>query len=781
MTNISAPRVHVNEIVDPWLDEPANNNPVSPLHQVALDWAACNVPVFPCLPRSKKPAVAGGFHAATTNREQIGAWWKTWPDANPAFEPEANGLAVIDPEFDAAPNWANGHPLPATFTVKTPRGGKHLYFEGSLPSTMARLAKRVDTRGKGGYVLLPGCIVFDEETGTTGTYTIEHDVDYAPLPAWLVQWGEAHASRERKEASVATGKPVTEEHLRKLLAYIDPDAPRDDWRDTVAAIHATPLVDDPGASKRRQLAHEYSEGKLDRLGRYKDKLPAKYTDAAAVDAVFDTMPPCEGGVRYGTLFAMAQAGGYEGGPAQESSAETFKNYKPDQVLVQKAAGKTVDGEIEKVVAGSDDDLALGFTSVHGQRVRYVAEWNRWLAFDGRRWVEVKEPFIWNLVRPLLREYANRMGGDSANARRKITSKNTIANVASLARGDVLARAGQWDSDPWLLNTPAGLVDLRTGVLQASDRNAYCTKMTGVAPDASEHPLWSKFLRVVTAGDIELQQYLQRLVGYSLTGLTVEHILAFLYGTGANGKGVFLGTLNGILADYARVAPVDTFTETKGERHPTDMAMLQGARLVSAQETDAGRYWAEAKVKALTGGDKIAARFMRGDFFEYIPNFKLVIAGNHKPRLHNVDEAIRRRLHLVPFTVTIPEKDRDPELPEKLRQEWPAILRWAIEGCLDWQTFGLAPTAAVLDTTTDYFIAQDPLARWIEAKCVQEPGAWASHQALYESFCSHERIEGNNFPIGPKNFTQRMESQRFKPKRGDGRDRSRGFCGIALRR
>src|SRR5262249_34565131 len=152
-------------------------------------------------------------------------------------------------------------------------------------------------------------------------------------------------------------------------------------------------------------------------------------------------------------------------------------------------------------------------------------------------------------------------------------------------------------------------------------------------------------------------------GYALTGSTREHALFFLYGPGANGKSVFMNTVAAIVGDYAKTAPVDTFIEATHERHPTDLAGLMGARLVTASETQKGRRWDEAKVKTLTGGDKIAARFMRGDFFEYAPQFKLVISGNHKPSLRNVDEAIRRRFHLVPFTVTIPEQERDRDLPE----------------------------------------------------------------------------------------------------------------------
>ena len=230
-------------------------------------------------------------------------------------------------------------------------------------------------------------------------------------------------------------------------------------------------------------------------------------------------------------------------------------------------------------------------------------------------------------------------------------------------------------------------DLRTCIGRAPDPRDYITKKTGCrcAPAGTPHPLWTKFLDRITDGNSELQSFLQRYCGYCCTSFTNEHVFAFAYGTGANGKSTFINTIAKIFGDYATVADMSTFITSNNERHPTDLAKLVGARLVVAQETQKGRRWDETKIKALTGGDKITARFMRQDFFDFTPTFKLFICGNHKkPRLTSVDEAIRRRLLLVPFTVQIPLAERDKELPDKLKPEWPGILRWMIDGCLDWQ-------------------------------------------------------------------------------------------------
>jgi len=256
-----------------------------------------------------------------------------------------------------------------------------------------------------------------------------------------------------------------------------------------------------------------------------------------------------------------------------------------------------------------------------------------------------------------------------------------------------------------------------------------TKITAVAPEG-DCPLWRKFLAEITGNDDELQGFLQRFAGYSLTGSILEHALFFFYGTGTNGKGVFLNTLTAVLADYAAVAPMEAFVVTQGERHPTDLAGLRGAGLVTAQETERGRRWAESKVKALTGGDPITARLMRQDFFTYMPTFKLAIAGNHKPSLSGVNAAIRRRLHLIPFTVTIAKPDK--KLPEKLRPEWPGILQWVIDGCLQWQREGLNPPNAVREATDAYLAQEDSFRQWVEDCCVVGRNRWTTPVAELEN-------------------------------------------------
>jgi putative DNA primase/helicase len=317
-----------------------------------------------------------------------------------------------------------------------------------------------------------------------------------------------------------------------------------------------------------------------------------------------------------------------------------------------------------------------------------------------------------------------------------------------------------------------------------------TKITAVGP-GGECPLWHAVLARITGGDGELIDFLQRVAGYSLTGLTRDHAMFFGYGTGANGKGTFLNTLTGIMGTgptgYATIAPMETFTASQSDRHPTDLAMLRGARLVTAQETEEGRRWAESKIKALTGGDPITARRMRQDFFTFTPTFKLFIAGNHKPGLRGVDEAMRRRLNLIPFTVTIPKAERDPELPEKLKTEWPGILAWAIEGCLHWQQIGLNAPASVREATDDYLEAEDALGQWIAERClvagqvtngraIMRP-LYATTAQLFGSWKDWAEQAGEFVP-SQKRFSQALAARGFLPKRQDGTGRM-GFQGIEV--
>jgi putative DNA primase/helicase len=469
-------------------------------------------------------------------------------------------------------------------------------------------------------------------------------------------------------------------------------------------------------------------------------------------------------------------------PERPAEYHLWPREKQDAFFADLMKARSADADeaaTDRPPAFSDEALALRFAHRHDGDLRFVAAWSKWLVWDGARWRFDDTLHAFERARVICREAATECNkGKTAVA---IASAKTVAAVDRLARADrrLAATVDQWDADHWLLNTPDGVLDLRTGKMRPNRPDDHITKITTVGPRGN-CPRFLAFLERIAGGDPELVSYLQRVLGYGLTGETREHALFFAHGTGANGKSVLLSTIAGIMGDYHRTAPIETFVAGNSERHPTDLAGLRGARLVTAIETEEGRRWAESKIKSLTGGDMIAARFMRQDFFEYRPSFKLVIAGNHRPSLRSVDEAIRRRFHLVPFAVTIPPEERDGDLAEKLKAEWPGILAWLIEGCLAWQTEGLRPPKAVVDATAAYMEAEDAIAAWIDEKCERNPGAWESSTALFASWSSWANAAGEH-PGSVRRFSQALESRSFAPsrKRLGGSNPLRGFDGLRL--
>ncbi len=426
---------------------------------------------------------------------------------------------------------------------------------------------------------------------------------------------------------------------------------------------------------------------------------------------------------------------------------------------------------------SDDDLAARHLQRMRQLTLWCEMWGRWLVWNGDRWLKDETLAVQDQVRQTMREIANRVLQDpelKPDKRQRqadrISSYKTIQNVERMARTyrHVATHPDEWDADLWALNTPGGVVDLRTGATTPHAVGDRFTKITAVAPGGG-CPTWLQFLDRATGGDVQLQGFLKRMCGYALTGEVREHALFFVYGTGGNGKGTFLNTITHIMGDYQRVSGAETFTESPGDRHTTELARLQGARLVTAQETEEGKRWAESRIKALTGGDPITARFMRQDDFTFIPQFKLVIVGNHKPAFRNVDEAIRRRLHLIPFTASIPASERDPLLPVKLKAEAGGILAWMIEGCREWATHGLQPPAVVKESTDQYLGAEDSLQQWLD-ECCEIGTGFASSKALFSSWAKWCEQSGE-FTGTMKRLMSKLESrgisvgQKFQGKRG----------------
>lgn len=402
---------------------------------------------------------------------------------------------------------------------------------------------------------------------------------------------------------------------------------------------------------------------------------------------------------------------------------------------------------------SDRWLAERVIRTKGDRLRYSPETGRWYVWNGRRW----EPDTTLRARDEIGDALSDIGAnvrataktkaaiaEAVRESRRIESVSTLDAVIKLvqARGEIAVRQDSLDADPWLLNTPSGAVDLRSGRMELASPEQLSTKLTTVGPDLDlSSPIWNKFLLEATGSDTLLVGYLQRLIGYALTGSTEEQVLVFVWGPGGNGKSVFLNAVRDVMGDYAKVAAMDAFTASKWDKHTTDLADLVGARLVTASETQSDRAWDEQRVKQLSGGDPVKARFMRQDNFQFTPTFKLIFVGNHKPAIRDPDGAMRRRFHLVPFTFKPPVIDKT--LGDRLKAEYPAILGWAIRGALEWKHRGLDAPAIVKEATEEYLEGEDAVGRWLSERAIPQEGAITSAVKLFENWREWCGINGEH--------------------------------------
>ncbi|MDY6986956.1 MAG: phage/plasmid primase, P4 family [Thermodesulfobacteriota bacterium] len=442
---------------------------------------------------------------------------------------------------------------------------------------------------------------------------------------------------------------------------------------------------------------------------------------------------------------------------------------PGTSLPRKVAGKapnlTEFGNAERLVAQ------------HGEDVRYCHTWGKWLIWDGIRWKVDVTGEMKRRAKQTVRQIYHEASQQAEEADRKNIAKyaiksesNTmIKSMLSLAQSEVgiPVTPDEFDADPMLLNCLNGTLDLQRGVLLAHNRDHLITKLAPVEYDPQgTRPMWGDFLTRIMGGNQELISFLQRAIGYCLTGLTTEQALFFLFGTGANGKSTFLEILRCLLGDYAQQTDFETFLVQKYATIRNDLAKLKGARMVSAVEVDSGKRLAEVLVKQITGGDTISARFLHKEFFEFKPEFKVLLAANHKPQIRGTDYAIWRRIRLIPFTVTIPEDEQDKELPTKLKEELPGILAWAVEGCLQWQKDGLKCPADVKAATEQYKDEMDLLRGFLDDKCLLDENLKARARDLYGAYKEWCETNGED-PVAQRTFGMKLSERGLTRKRWGG--------------
>jgi len=475
--------------------------------------------------------------------------------------------------------------------------------------------------------------------------------------------------------------------LVSALNALDPDMPRNEWRNIIWAV-ASHQVDNG-----YEIAKAWSSS-----GRKWDE-----HEFQSVWSSFDSARA--NGIHSGTLYHLAREAGW----VEHNKAE-------DETLGDIANGRL-------------------FASVHRGKLKYVFAAKKWLKWDSKRWAwcesgehleaaKIVADRMLDLATANLKANPNdpevkRQMAHTIKSRDERRLHSMIA-LAQSERDMAVANMSQLDSDPWLLNVENGVVDLKTGALLDHDPRMLQTKIcNGMFLRGASCPKWEKFLDEIFCGDKDLIGYVQRALGYSLTGLVTEEVMFFMFGFGANGKSVFINTIINILADYAMTAPASMLAlrrnDDKGRASP-EMARMVGSRFAVANETQSNDRLDEQLVKVLVSREKIAARHLYGDYFEFMPTHAMWVRGNHKPIVTGDDHGIWRRIQLIPFARTFKPDEIDPFLEDKLASERDGILTWMVEGCLKWQAEGLKPPRAVINASSQYRKESDVLGQWLDEEC-----------------------------------------------------------------
>ncbi|MEN6370419.1 MAG: phage/plasmid primase, P4 family [Armatimonadota bacterium] len=666
---------------------------VFPLHSPGGEGCTCGKP--DCTSVGKHPITSGWQNIATRDPEEIKGLWGKYPEANIGIvSGEKYDTFVLDidgQEGEASLfNLEIGNAkLPVTWTSVT-GNGKHLiysYPKGRNLRNKTRFRTGLDCRSDGGLIVGPGSLhasgsVYKWEEGKSPS-----DIEKAELPTWIIDIIESSAARGKGGGfSLDTPHEPPEAPYNSCYYWLEKalEKAKEGNRNDTGFWLAGQLLDNIYQFEKDE------ESLLEVMCHYARTLKkgdSPYRESEAVASFYSAL-------NYRLINGFRQPAG--------------KRFKP--------------------IPCTDNGNSERFVRDHGKDARYVTKWKMWILWDGTRWVLDEtsrvEILAKQTARGIHREVEFYKGDELSGERSRILrwqaaseSKNHLDNMISLARPELAIKPEELDSDPNLLAVKNGILDLRTGELLEPHRENLITKQVPVTYDPeAKCPEFSTFLETVVP-DEEARQFIQTAVGYSLTGITLEQCLFFLYGEGRNGKSTFIETISSLLGDYSAKTRSETLMIKRNGDVSDDIAALRGARLVTVSEISDGQRLNEGRMKDITGGDRISARFLYGKWFEFNVGFKLWFYGNHKPTIKGKDEGIWRRIRLIPFTVQIPEDKCDKNLKEKLYNELPGILNWALEGLRRWHKEGFKTPKAVASATKEYKAGEDSLSNFMEDCCV----------------------------------------------------------------
>lgn len=737
---------------------------VHPLHSITPD-GSCSCGKPGCSGPGKHPRLFKWTEKATTDPVTIRRWWEQWPEANIGLACGPSGFLAVDLDVkggtDGLAAWTDlGVQHDPTPTSNTPSGGQHILFSANgagLRCSAGRLGAGIDTRGDGGYIVLPPSKLEDGRKWEWVPDVHPSKCKPVPLPGIVRQALSTNGdSAERPVKAPSSTSPASAD--RYALAAFQGEL----GKLAVAAEGTRNATLNTAAFSLGQLV---GAGLLDRA-----EVESRLLSVATTTGLSEREALT-------TIGSGLTAG--EKQPRHVSDREAVATERPatESGHAEGQLGTTAPAAIPDPYNLTDLGNSERLAAWHGDDLRYCNPWGSWLAWDGKRWRRDDTREVERRANETVRaaqKAALDMPTQEQRAEHgkwafKSESEHRRRAMINGARALLPILPEDLDGDPWLLTAKNGTVDLRTGELQPHRKRQMITKLAPVDYDPNaQAPTWESFLDRIMAGNRDLIDFLRQAVGYSLTGDTREQCLFFLYGTGANGKSTFLEALTDMLDEYAHKTPTETLLISRAGGVPNDVARLKGARLVTAVEAEENQRLAESLVKQMTGGDTIAARFLHREWFEFVPGFKLWLATNHKPQIRGTDNAIWRRIRLVPFTVTIPDDEQDKTLGQKLATELPGILAWAVRGCLEWQRDGLRTPRDVRRATADYQAEMDVLAGFVEDCCLVKLTAKATAKALYEAYCEWCDVNGEK-PVAKRTFGLRLRERGYTQGRtGQGR-------------
>jgi putative DNA primase/helicase len=744
----------------------------------ALEYAALGFEVFPCPQGSKKShkskKYSGIRWGKTSDPKQVQRDWGKWPDAGVGIATGAGSdIFVID--LDVGPGgleaWAmlvaEHPPLPPTVTVETPSGGRHYYWRlpacAEIRNSVGKIGPGIDVRGEGGIVVAPPSVKPGKGAYAFAAGMSPHDVKIADAPDWLVELAMNAAAKKPKLSSVVSDKgeagPLRRMALRRK-----------------AENQLVQLLE--------ELAHAVPGTRNDTLNRIAftmGGLAAFLPDGVARDGLLDAVAGWDDPAKNGATIE----GGLAAGAAQPRNLELTGE---DLLL-------------------SHEDLARAMVEDGWARDHcWVLQWGVWLCWEGGVWRKHSDGEAIRDIRAFLSRSADEVDAiadeevarivaaqrSGSNQPSRTTAqvyrgakkvRNQLGAVTSdkalefKMRSEVETSAAKFDADPLLLGTPSGVVDLRSGKLREGRRADMISRVARVAPahEGARSDEWDSFIRAAFPNDPAMWDFLQRLAGYCLTGLTREEQFFFFYGSGRNGKGTILETFRSLMGEYAETAPSALFLSNSNLNIETFLAVLDGARMVWGSEIDRGRSWNEALLKEITGGDTINAKRLYRDPHSFKPQATLIIAGNTQPNFRGVDQAMRSRVVLVPFSETFAGKE-DRGLKARLcGKEASAIMRWAVDGARLYLCDGLELPETVKMASREYMDGEDTMLCFIEEECEKDAGGWTSTELLHKRFSTWMERQGSK-PWARRTLAKALKERGFKITKRD----VQGVTGLRLK-